>query len=151
VRCSTNTSDVKLKAVKKELSRDEQRDKERKQLAKQGFKMADSDEEDDEADAGLFLALELDYGVVLVSIECKQPTTNGGGHLASSSLARLTIPILTCCNKRRVQPHGINAGADELHSESACMMQNAKHRWLMGLARDCCQYTAQKTMHSDPA
>jgi len=39
---------VKLKAVKKELSRAEQRDKERKRklLAKQGIKMADSDEDD---------------------------------------------------------------------------------------------------------
>ncbi len=39
---------VKLKTVKKELSRAEQRDKERerKLLAKQGIKMADSDEDD---------------------------------------------------------------------------------------------------------
>jgi hypothetical protein len=39
---------VKLKTVKKELSRAEQRDKERKRklLAKQGIKMADSDEDD---------------------------------------------------------------------------------------------------------
>ena len=39
---------VKLKTVKKELSRAEQRDKERKRklLAEQGIKMADSDEDD---------------------------------------------------------------------------------------------------------
>ncbi len=32
--------------------------------------------------------------------------------------------ILACRHKRRAQPHGINAGTDELHRESTCMMQS---------------------------
>ena len=42
--------------------------------------------------------------------------------------------ILACRHKRRAQPHGINAGTDQLHSESACMKASTKHRWLMGSA-----------------
>ncbi len=59
--------------------------------------------------------------------------------------------ILACRHKSRAQPHGIDAGTDELHSESTCMIKSTKHRWLMGLALDSCQHTAQTTMHSDPA
>jgi hypothetical protein len=70
-----NNNIVKLRTVKKELSRAEQRDKERKRklLAKQGIKMAESDEVirqmQDRVESWSW------YLFVCVSLECTQPTT----------------------------------------------------------------------------
>jgi hypothetical protein len=86
---------VKLKTVKKELSRTEKYDKERKRklLAKQGIKLTRTRMIRQMQDCVESLSWFL---FVCVSIECTQPTTtmnkhtDGRSHLASSSLMRLT-------------------------------------------------------------
>ncbi len=74
---------------------------------------------------------------VCVSIECTQPTTTtnrrGSRLTLNSPMHLLDHQILACRHKRRAQPHGINAGTDELHSESMCMKNCWPMGWLWGL------------------